>query len=85
MTVSTYISSLVQYGVNCGLIEECDRTYITNQLLQALCLDSCEPAAPAEMPLEEILKGLLDDAVAGAYAMTISPAGICWIPNLWEF
>lgn len=32
--------------------------------MQALDLDSCEPAAPAEMPLEEILKGLLDDAVA---------------------
>lgn len=63
MTVSTYLSSLVQYGVNRGLIEECDRTYITNQLLQALNLDSWEPAAPAELPLEEILQGLLDDAV----------------------
>ena len=64
MTVSTYRSSLVQYGVNCGLIEECDRTYITNQLLQALSINSFEPGAPAEMPLEEILKGLMDDAVA---------------------
>ena len=64
MAVSTYLSSLVQYGVNFGLIEECDRVYTTNQLLQALCMDSCEPAAPVEMPLEEILKGLLDDAVA---------------------
>lgn len=64
MTVSTYLSSLVQYGVNCGLIEECDRTYITNQLLQALSINSFEPDAPAEMPLEEILKGLMDDAVA---------------------
>ena len=64
MTVSTCLSSLVQYGVNFGLIEECDRIYITNQLLQALSLDSCEPATPAEMPLKEILKGLMDDAVA---------------------
>ena len=64
MTVSTYRSSLVQYGVNFGLIEECDRTYITNQLLQALSINSFEPGAPAEMPLEEILKGLMDDAVA---------------------
>ena len=64
MAVSTYLSSLVQYGVNFGLIEECDRIYITNQLLQALSLDSCEPATPAEMPLKEILKGLMDDAVA---------------------
>ena len=64
MNVDTYIASLVQYGLDCELLEPCDRTYITNQLLQALSLDSCEPAAPAEMPLEEILKGLLDDAAA---------------------
>lgn len=64
MNVDTYIASLVQYGLDCELLEPCDRTYITNQLLQALDLDSCEPVAPAEMPLEEILKGLLDDAVA---------------------
>ena len=64
MIVSTCLSSLVQYGVNFGLIEECDRIYITNQILQALSLDSCEPATPAEMPLKEILKGLMDDAVA---------------------
>ena len=64
MIVSTCLSSLVQYGVNFGLIQECDRIYITNQLLQALSLDSCEPATPAEMPLKEILKGLMDDAVA---------------------
>ena len=63
MAVSTYLSSLVQYGVNCGLIEECDRTYITNQLLQALSINSFESAAPAEIPLEEILKGLMDNAV----------------------
>ena len=64
MNVNTYIASLVRYGLNKGLIEPCDTVYITNQLLQALELDSYEPAAPAELPLEEILKGLLDDAVA---------------------
>ena len=64
MTAYTYLSSLVQYGLNCGLIEECDKTYITNQLLQVLCLDSYEAAAPIDMPLEGILKGLLDDAVS---------------------
>ena len=64
MNVNTYIASLVQYGIQCGLIEECDRTYITNQLLLALALDSYTPAEPVEMPLEEILKGLLDDAAA---------------------
>ena len=64
MTVHTYLASLVQYGINTGLIEECDRVYMTNQLLQVMGLDAYEAAEPVEMPLEEILKGLLDDAVA---------------------
>ena len=63
MNVSELISSLVQYGLDCGLIESCDINFITNQLLQALGLDSFEPAAPVSLPLEEILKRLLDDAV----------------------
>ena len=64
MDVSTYIASLVQYGLDCALIEPCDVNYITNQLLQALSLDSYTPAEPKNLPLEEILKGLLEDAVA---------------------
>ncbi len=63
MNVNTYIASLVQYGLDCGLLEECDRIYVTNQLLQVLGLDSYTPAEPENLPLEEILKGLLDDAV----------------------
>ena len=62
MNVNTYLASLVQYGLDCGLIEPCDRTYMTNQLLQALALDHFLPAEPVTMPLEKILKGLLDDA-----------------------
>ena len=64
MDANTYIASLVQYGLDKGLIEVCDRTYITNQLLSSLQLDSCEPAEAKAMPLEAILKGLLDDAVS---------------------
>ena len=64
MNVSAYISSLVQYGLDCGLIEPCDGNFIINQLLQALCLDSFEPSAPVSLSLEEILKGLVDDAVS---------------------
>ena len=45
------------------MIEPCDINFITNQLLQALGLDSFEPAAPVSLPLEEILKRLVDDAV----------------------
>ena len=61
--IDTYIAALVQYGLNTGLIEECDRTYITNALLEVLGLCEYVEAAPAELPLEEILKGLLDYAV----------------------
>ena len=64
MSVNELLSSLAQYGVDQGLIEESDRTFILNQLLDALGLHTYEPAAPADLPLEEILKGLLDDAAA---------------------
>lgn len=53
MNVDTYIASLVQYGLDCGLLETCDRIYVTNQLLQALCLDSYTAAEPVKAPLEE--------------------------------
>ncbi|MBR2718161.1 MAG: UDP-glucose--hexose-1-phosphate uridylyltransferase [Clostridia bacterium] len=59
-----YIASLVQYGIDRGLIEPCDKTYAVNQLLQCLRLDSCEYAEPACTDLEEILKGLLEDVVS---------------------
>ena len=64
MDRDTYIASLVDYGVRTGLIEACDKTYITNQLLQVLQLDDCAFVPPEDMPLEDILSGLLDDAVA---------------------
>ena len=62
MNVNAYVNALVRYGISHGLIEESDRTYIANQLLDALSLQQFEPAECPEMPLEEILKGLLDDA-----------------------
>ena len=66
--INTYIASLIRYGVNTGLIEECDKTCVTNGILEALGLCEYTPAEPADLPLEEILKGLLDYAVE---------AGIC--------
>ena len=62
--INTYIASLVQYGLNTGMIEECDKTYITNAILETLGMYEYVEAVPREMPLEEILKGLLDYAVA---------------------
>ena len=63
MNVNQYISALAKYGVDRGLIEECDRTWAVNQLIDALGLHSYEDAEPADAPLEDILKALLDDAV----------------------
>ena len=63
MTADGYLASLVQYGIQHRLIEESDRTFIFNQLLDALSLREAEAAEPLDVPLEEILKGLLDDAV----------------------
>ena len=64
MDINTYLSSLVQYGLDKGLFAPCDKVYITNQLLMVLHLDSYSPAEPACLSLEEILQGLLNDAVA---------------------
>ena len=58
------ISSLVAYGLEKGLMEDCDRVFVTNQLLERLKLDSYEPVEAAALPLEDILGGLADDAVA---------------------
>ena len=64
MTVNGYLTALVNYGLEKGLIEPCDQTYITNQLLMTMGLDSYEYEEAPAMELEDILAGLLDDAVA---------------------
>lgn len=64
MNVNSYISALVQYGLNKGLFEPCDKAFMINGLLEVLKLDSFEPAETRTMSLEEILQGLLEDAVA---------------------
>ena len=66
--INTYIASLIRYALNAGLIEECDKIYITNQLLDVLGLYTYEETSAKEMPLEEILQGILTYAVE---------AGIC--------
>ena len=66
--INTYIASLIRYALNAGLIEECDKIYITNQLLDVLGLYTYEETPAKEMPLEEILQGIL------TYA---AEAGIC--------
>jgi len=64
MDVNVYIASLVQYALDKKLIEPCDTIYVTNQILEAMKLDSFEPADPEPMSLEDVLQGLLENAVA---------------------
>ena len=59
------ISKLVQYGIETGLLPECEKIYATNLLLDLFHEDSYEePEEKAEnIDLESVLKELLDEAV----------------------
>ena len=58
------ISKLVEYAVQTGLIDECDRVYCTNRLLEALGLSEFEAKQieTDDLQLEKILNELLDYA-----------------------
>ena len=63
--IDTAIAQLLGYAESRGLIEESDRTWAANRILDALHLDGWEePETVPERPLEEILKELLDYAVS---------------------
>ena len=63
--IDASIAALVQYAVDKGLIEECDRTWAENRVLGALGVSEYErPETIPAMELEEILKTLLEDAEA---------------------
>ena len=67
--IYTYIDSLVNYAVSCGLVEDIDRRVLTNRLLDILRLDDYIPSdKPLVEDIEEILGGILDYAVS---------AGLC--------
>lgn len=59
-----YIRELVEYGIQKELMEEEDRIYVTNLILDVLKLDAYEEPeiVNKDAGLEEILKGLLDYA-----------------------
>ena len=66
--IHTYIKQLVEYGIDNGLLESCDRIYTTNILLDMLEMDAYEDPGEVkkiETPsdLEETLKGVLDYAL----------------------
>ena len=61
--VNLKIAQLVNYGLSCGLFEEDDKVFMTNQIAEALGLtEHTEPENVPDAELEDILKGLLDYA-----------------------
>ena len=66
MSVFAEIEKLVRYGIDTGLIEESDRTYMINQYLRVLGLDDFEGVDIEGEPivLTDVLDALIDDAAA---------------------
>lgn len=66
--LSEYIARLVEYGIRTGLVPECERIYTTNLLLdkfgekEYILGESRLEEKEEQMPLEEILQGLLREA-----------------------
>ena len=60
------IKKLVEYGIRTGLTPACERVYATNLLLELFKEDDFEDVSIGgeELDLEQILKELLDEAVA---------------------
>lgn len=56
------ISELVGYGIEKGLIEEADKIYVINRLLELFKLDSYTPTDKASRQLSEILSDMTDYA-----------------------
>ena len=61
-----YIDQLLAYGLERGLLEEDDRIWARNALLEVMGLTDYQEGPPPEdrLPLEEILAALTDDAAA---------------------
>lgn len=56
------ISELVGYGIEKGLVEEDDKIYVINRLLELFRLDSYTQTDKAIRQLSEILSDMTDDA-----------------------
>ena len=72
--IDTNIKQLVEYGIANELIEEEDRIYTTNTILEMLKKDSYEepgevPAIDTPEKLEECLKEILDYAVENGWSI----------------
>ncbi len=64
MKMNESIFGLVDYAARCELIEEDDRLWALNRLLEVMGLDGVEPATASGAPLHVLLETLTEDAVA---------------------
>ena len=58
-----YIFALVDHAINAGMIQEEDKIWAVNSVLEVMKLDEIDVAAPARGQLHEILEALTDNAV----------------------
>ena len=63
--INTYITELVNYAIANGLIDELDRSYATNRLLELFDLD--EYIIPDSIPASRDLHLILEDMMAWAF------------------
>ena len=63
--INTYITELVNYAIANGLIDELDRSYATNRLLELFGLD--EYIIPDSTPASRDLHLILEDMMAWAF------------------
>ncbi len=64
MNVNTCLSALLRYGLEKALFAPCDQIYLTNRLLELMKLDSYTPEPAPALALEDILHGLLENAIS---------------------
>ena len=67
--MKAYLDALVNYAADCGLIEDEDRVYALNRLLELMELDSAGGEGTVSAPLNEILDALCDDMDADRDAL----------------
>ena len=63
MNISKNINALVKYGMEKGLLNEEDKIFTANRLLEIMGEDSLDSEISENMELEEILKELCDAAI----------------------
>ena len=64
MNIFEAIKSLVNYAINNQMIEKEDEIWATNQICEALSIDTFEECEAKENDLEKILAVILDYAVS---------------------